>query len=100
MIQRAITPIARRSIPILRLRTALAHPCTRSPRAMSSSAGPQSVAAPDANTKPTPVKFQLSDVAKHGKPLGEEKYIRCVCVVTRVFFAEVIDVDRVARPDA
>lgn len=85
MIQRAITPIARRSIPILRP----AHPLARSPRArlasfaraMSwSSAAPQSVAAPDANTKPTPVKFELSDVAKHGKPLGEGKYIRCVCV--------------------
>ncbi|GHJ86641.1 hypothetical protein NliqN6_3043 [Naganishia liquefaciens] len=48
---------------------------------MSSQTQPQpqpssTVAAPDANTKPTAVKFELSDAGKHGKPLGEGKYIR------------------------
>ncbi|KAJ9102614.1 hypothetical protein QFC19_004723 [Naganishia cerealis] len=46
---------------------------------MSSSSvpGPAAfIAAPDANSQPTPVKFELSDVNKHNSPLGEGKYIR------------------------
>lgn len=45
-------------------------------RMSSSSTSQPSVAAPDANSQPTPVKFELSDVTKHGKPLGEGNYIR------------------------
>ncbi|KAJ9110727.1 hypothetical protein QFC20_002768 [Naganishia adeliensis] len=42
---------------------------------MSSTSRP-TVAAPDANSQPTPVKFEISDVQKHAAPLGEGKYIR------------------------
>lgn len=65
---------------------------------MSSSA--TSGSAPDANSQPTPVKFELSDVAKHGKPLGVGKYIRCVCVGSIPYMEVVNPVIELERLDA
>jgi hypothetical protein len=94
MLPSAVRPIARTSSSFLRASTAIRlrprqytvsqHTGRSSFIArMSSSTSPPSgsVAAPDATTKPTALNFELSDVAKHGKPLGEGNYIRCVSLL-------------------
>jgi hypothetical protein len=93
MLPSAVRPIARTSSSLLRSSTAIRLRLRQFPvsprtelyvaRMSTSTSQPSaSVAAPDASTKPTALNFELSDVAKHGKPLGEGKYIRCVSLLS------------------
>jgi hypothetical protein len=95
MLPSAVRPIARTSSSLLRTAAVVRqhrrpHPVLQRlglnpfvARMSSPTSQPSaSVAAPDASTKPTALNFELSDVAKHGKPLGEGNYIRCVSLLS------------------